>query len=252
MKKEYELLVSGNKAPESRLIESENPVVVTIILLMFVVFVVSVSKYDLTGVIVYAAFPAFVIIALGIPLKLILKRLLLLSPFIIIMAVMNPIIDQRPFITIGNITISAGSISALVIIGKSLVTITAVMVFFSLVPFFRFCSVLKGFRVPDVFITQLMLLYRYSFLLADEAHALQKARNMRSFGKKGKDLLTTAKLIGSLLIRTSDRANRVFRAMIARGFQDNFHKEEVKIDKFKDWIVIMSVITLFSFIRIIA
>ncbi len=252
MKKEYELLVLRNKTPESGLFESENPAVFTIILFAFVIFVISVSKYDLTGIIVYAAFPVFTIVALGIPFRIILKRLALLSPFVIIMAAVNPIIDQRPFITMGNIAISAGFVSALVIIGKSLITITAVMVFFSCVPFFKFCSVLKGYRVPDIFVTQLMLLYRYSFLLADEAHALQKARNMRSFGNKGKDLLTTAKLIGSLLLRTSDRANRVFRAMVARGFQENIGKAEIKVSKAKDWIFITGIVLLFSLVRIIA
>lgn len=252
MKKEYELLVLRNQNPQSGLTESENPAVFTIILFVFVIFVISVSKYDLTGIIVYASFPVFSIIALGIPFRLILKRLVLLSPFVIIMAAVNPIVDQRAFIAMGNIIVSAGVISALVIIGKSLITMTAVMIFFSCVPFFKFCSVLKGFRVPDVFVTQLMLLYRYSFLLADEACALQKARNMRSFGKKGKDMLTTAKLIGSLLLRTKDRANRVFRAMVARGFQENIGKTEIKINKAKDWIFITGTVLLFSFVRIVA
>jgi cobalt/nickel transport system permease protein len=47
---------------------------------------------------------------------------------------------------------------------------------------------------------------------------MQKARDLRSFGGKGKGPIVTARLIGSLLIRTTSRAERIYMAMCARGF----------------------------------
>jgi cobalt/nickel transport system permease protein len=79
--------------------------------------------------------------------------------------------------------------------------------------------------VPELFVTQLLLVYRYSFLLAEEAGSIKKARDIRSFNGKGKDLFTTAKLIGSLLIRTTSRAEKIFMAMTARGFQSGLAKK---------------------------
>lgn len=220
-------------------------------LIVFILFVISVSKFDITAVVMYSAFPLFAIVALRLPVKVILSRLLLLSPFILIMAAANPLIDQKVFMTLGRFNISAGFISGMVIIAKSLVTITAVIVFSFCVPFYLFCRVLRSFRVPDVFVTQLMLLHRYSFLLAGEALALQKARNLRSFGKKGKDLFTTAKLIGSLLIRTTNRADRIYRAMVARGFDGEVDKKNHIRFRVAEWSIIAGVVTTLTVIRII-
>jgi cobalt/nickel transport system permease protein len=227
------------------------PAVLVPVLLAFILFVISVSKFNITAVIVYSAFPLFAIIALRLPVKVILSRLMLLSPFILIMAAANPVIDQRPFLSFGNCNISAGFVSGSVIIVKSLVTITGVIVFSFCVPFYLFCKVLRNFRVPEVFVTQLMLLHRYSFLLADEAQALQKARNLRSFGKKGKDLFTTAKLIGSLLIRTSGRADRIYRAMVARGFDGEIDKKNHIRFRVADWLLITGILFIFTIIRMI-
>jgi cobalt/nickel transport system permease protein len=220
-------------------------------LIVFILFVISVSKFDITAVIVYSAFPLFAIVALRLPVKIIFGRLLLLSPFILIMAAANPLMDQRPIFALGSYSVSAGFVSGTVIIAKSLVTITAVIVFSFCVPFYLFCKVLRSFKVPEVFVTQLMLLHRYSFLLAEEALALQKARNLRSFGKKGKDLFTTAKLIGSLLIRTSSRADRIYRAMIARGFDGEIDKKSHIRFRIAQWCIIAGAVTIFTVIRII-
>ncbi|MBN1983937.1 MAG: cobalt ECF transporter T component CbiQ [Chitinivibrionales bacterium] len=222
-----------------------------IILVTFMLFVISVPKYDITAIVLYGAIPLFLIIAGRLPILAIIRRILIVSPFIVIMAVANPFIDREPFATIAGVSISGGIVSAIVIIGKSMVAIAAVVVFSIEVPFHQICGILRGFRVPEVFVTQLMLLYRYSFLLVEEAQALQKARAMRSFGKKGMDLFTTAKLIGSLLLRTNDKAKRIYRSMVSRGFSGELVKQKHHPMAPYEYGVIGCAFLVFSFIRIL-
>ncbi len=222
-----------------------------ITLLLYVVFVVSVNKHDITAGIVYAIFPVILITAGRLPLMLILKRLALLSPFVLIMAAANPIIDNAPYFRIGTIVFSSGLISGIVIVIKSLVTITAVLAFTLCVPFFRICEVLRELGVPNVFVTQLALLYRYSFLLVEEAMAMQKARNLKSFGKNGKDLFTTAKLIGSLLLRTNSKAERIYRGMIARGFNGELTRNKPEKIRPGEVLFVFTALLSFSIIRIV-
>jgi cobalt/nickel transport system permease protein len=221
-----------------------------IVLGLFLVSVLSVRKYDVTAVCAYAAFPVLLIIAARLPAGVLLKRLAFFSPFLAIMAVANPILDQRPFFDAGGMVISAGLVSGTVIFLKSLVTIAAVLAFSLCIPFYRICQALRGFRVPEVFITQLVLLYRYCFLLVEEAIAMQKARAMRSFGKKGKGLFATAKLIGALLLRTTDRADRIFRGMVARGFAGALGKKQSFALTARDWMAIGVAVAIFGAIRI--
>jgi cobalt/nickel transport system permease protein len=78
--------------------------------------------------------------------------------------------------------------------------------------------------VPRVFIVQLLFLYRYLFVLAEEALRVTRARALRSFGRRGKGLKPYAALLGHLLLRTLERAERIHRAMLARGFDGEFRR----------------------------
>jgi cobalt/nickel transport system permease protein len=189
-----------------------------VILALFILFVISVPKFDLAGVIAFAAVPLLLATASGIALLPVLKRLVIASPFILFMAAGNLALDRTPMLVVAGVAITGGMVSASVIVLKTLVTLAALLSLMAVMPFHRFGMALRSLRVPEAFVTQLLLVYRYSFLLAEEAEMMQRARDLRSFGGRGKGPLVTAKLIGSLLIRTTARAERIYMAMSARGF----------------------------------
>jgi len=93
----------------------------------------------------------------------------------------------------------------------------------------RFVSVVKamgGLGVPAVLTSTILLAYRYIHLLIDEALRMMRAREARSAepeqGVKGRSLLWRARvtggMIGALFLRTYDRSERIYYAMLARGF----------------------------------
>jgi len=220
--KKHESLFNHHRYRQSTVFSSvksdQLAIVIVPILLLFIVSVVSVEKFNITAVLVYGAFPLFSMIAFRLPLKLIIYRLVMLSPFILIMAAANPFFDREVFGVVAGVELTAGMISGLVIITKSFVIISSMLVFSMCIQFTSLCKMLQLLHVPKVFVTQLLLLNRYLFLLIDEARGMQRARSMRSFDGKGNSLFATAKLIGSLLLRTTTHADHIYRAMIARGF----------------------------------
>jgi len=80
------------------------------------------------------------------------------------------------------------------------------------------CLALEKMGVPSVLAVQLLFLYRYISVLMDEAVRLTRARSLRSFGGKGLGLKVFSYMIGQLLLRTLDRAQRIHLAMQCRGF----------------------------------
>ena len=74
-----------------------------------------------------------------------------------------------------------------------------------------------------MFATQLLFLYRYIFVLAEEGGRVSRGRSLRSFGKRGEGMSSYGSLIGNLLLRTWRRAERIHMAMLARGFTGEFH-----------------------------
>ncbi len=206
-----------------------------LVMVLFVFALLSVPKFNLPGVIAFGAFPLFLISAAKLHVGIMVKRLLLISPFVLFMAAGNLFLDRNPVILIYGITFSGGMISGTVIVAKTIISVAGLLSVTSSIPFYRICRALEAFRVPDVLITQLILLDRYRSVLHEEAQSMLKARNIRSFGRKGKELFRTAPLIGSLLLRTTNRAERLYRSMSARGFHGRIGHSSTENMNLDDW-----------------
>ena len=88
----------------------------------------------------------------------------------------------------------------------------------------RFPDLLRALRslhMPAVLTSTISFMYRYLFVLVDEAMRLQTARASRSVGG-GRTVMWRARIlgrmIGSLFIRSYERSERIYAAMLARGF----------------------------------
>jgi cobalt/nickel transport system permease protein len=87
-------------------------------------------------------------------------------------------------------------------------------------PFADLLRVLKAWRMPALLVTTLSLMYRYLFVLVDEAQRMQRARASRTFTpKRRRAWRTMATVISQLFIRSSERAERIYAAMCARGWR---------------------------------
>jgi cobalt/nickel transport system permease protein len=79
---------------------------------------------------------------------------------------------------------------------------------------------LLRWRCPKLLVAMLSFMYRYIFILWDELARLRQAREAREFGH-GTLLMkwtTNAQMIGLLLLRSMERAERTHQAMLARGW----------------------------------
>jgi len=72
---------------------------------------------------------------------------------------------------------------------------------------------------PRIFTMLASFMYRYSFILIDEMQRMKRARDSRSFG--GRWLWQTqviGHMIGTLFLRSFHRGERVYLAMLSRGY----------------------------------
>lgn len=75
------------------------------------------------------------------------------------------------------------------------------------------------FRVPKTLIELALLIYRYIFVLLEETVTIRDAQRVRlGYRHWGQSLRSLGILGGSLVLRAYDRAERVFEAMLARGY----------------------------------
>jgi cobalt/nickel transport system permease protein len=198
-----------------------------LVVLVFTAVVISLPRGSLSILACYAIGPFALLVWAGIPLKFVFKQILLVSPFIIVLALSCPLYDRTPVVvSFGPFSwhLSMGWMRCFVILGKFVVTMLALI---GLVSTTRFSDLLAGLQklgLPRLLIIQLGFLYRYIFVLIDRAHHILQARagrKLRNLGFK-RELRTAASMLGSLFIRSIDTAEHISIAMQARGFDGNW------------------------------
>jgi len=98
--------------------------------------------------------------------------------------------------------------------------VTTVSVFASVTPIGSLPGLLRRLRVPALLVTTLALMHRYLAVLLDEAERMRRARASRTLRRGRVHLWSlSADLIGRLFIRASERAERIYLAMCARGWK---------------------------------
>lgn len=150
---------------------------------------------------------------------LIFKKVLLVSPFAVFIGIFNPLLDSTRVVTVNGFTLSAGWVSFVSILLKFTLTVSTALLLVATTSFPGVCHALRRLGLPSIFVSQLLFLYRYLFVLMEEAMRIVRARNMRSFGGRGKGMKIFVRLIGTLFLRAVERAERVYHAMLSRGFQ---------------------------------
>ncbi len=101
---------------------------------------------------------------------------------------------------------------------RFVLTVSAALVLVACTGMYRLAAALERLGVPQVFVMQLLFLYRYLFVVADEGARMRRAVALRAGGRRAMSLRVYGSLVGRLLMRSMDRAQRVHRAMLARGF----------------------------------
>ncbi len=189
-----------------------------LVTICFIFITVSFPKYELSGLLPLIIYPV-VVMSLGrIPLKNMGVKILAVSPFAIAIGIANPFIDRQIVMNIGSLGISGGTISFISIMIKFILTVGTALTLVATTGFETMCAGLIRLKIPRVFAVQLLFMYRYIFVLFDEALRMIRAHSLRSF-RTYPDIKIIGSLVGQLLLRSINRAERIHNAMVSRGFE---------------------------------
>lgn len=191
--------------------------------LVFVITVMSFNRYEFAALLPFFLFPLFLTFQGRLPATYLLKRIVLVVPFAILVGLFNPVLDRQVVVRLGAFGISGGWISWASIVVRALLTVSAALILVSITGFTAICRALTQMGLPRTFAVQLLFLHRYLFVLIEEAKQVARARELRSFGRKGLGIRNSGAILGNLLLRTWERAERIHLAMLARGFTGEFH-----------------------------
>lgn len=185
---------------------------------LFIVAVVSFDKYAVSALIPFFLYPVFLLSAGDLPVRYILKKALWVSPFAVFVGIFNPLLDRQVILHLGELGISGGWQSFASILLRFALTVSAALALVALTGINAICEALMKWGVPGPFVVQLLFLNRFLSVLAGEADRMSRARALRGFRKRKMDIGIFIQIAGHLLLRAVERAERVYRAMLCRGF----------------------------------
>ncbi len=230
-------------------IHRTNPIIKLLTTIVYLIVVASYNKYEIAPLFVLLIYPVIIFNLSDIPLFPIFKRLIIIEPFIILIGILNPFLDTKT-ILIGNLLLSKGWLTFFSLIIKSGLTVTAALLLVATTGMDNIAVALRKLKVPSILVLQLLLTYRYITVLLDEVHNVLIAYSLRAPLHKGVKIKAWGSLAGQILLRTFDRATKIYIAMCLRGFNGEYKaKDNSKIKK-NDIVYLLVFCILFLLFRI--
>jgi cobalt/nickel transport system permease protein len=184
----------------------------------FIAVVMSFPRYELSALTPFFLYPAAFVFLGEIPPGILFRKMLAAAPFAVAVGLFNPFFDRTPVLGFGAFSVSGGWLSFASILMRFVLTAGAALALVACTGMHRLCEGLVRLGVPRLFAVQLLFLYRYLFIVADEAGRVLRGIELRAGGRRALRFRVYASLVGHLLLRAMARAERVYRAMQARGF----------------------------------
>lgn len=144
-----------------------------------------------------------------------------------------PLVFTRPgesllAVDLGPLALTAtreGIRDALSIVAKSWLSVQVALLLAYTTPFPNLIDALRALRLPSIMVSIISFMYRYLAVIGQEAGRMNRARASRSASGSGPGgsitwrARVTGAMVGSLFIRSYERSERVYAAMLARGFE---------------------------------
>ncbi len=185
---------------------------------------------------------------LGLPFYL--KRALLALPFVLAalpVLVTTPGLAVLPLPFGLSLTLS-GLEKFISIAFKSWISVQAAILLATTTSFPDILLAMRSLRLPRLLVAIIGLMWRYIFVIVDEVLRLMRARASRSAesgqpgARSGGTLLwrarVTGTMAGSLFLRSLERSDRIYNAMLARGYDGEVRGMPRPAPRPLDWLTL--------------
>jgi cobalt/nickel transport system permease protein len=143
---------------------------------------------------------------------------------------------------------------------RSWLSVQAAVLLVTVTQFPDLIHAFEHLRVPKVITTVVAFLYRYLFVLSDEVLRLLRGREARSAATPGRraggGALWRARvaggLAGQLFLRSYDRSERIYQAMLARGYSGNLRTLNPHAVHVRDWALCTTTLVLLVLLQWLA
>ena len=203
---------------------------------IYIFIVVSFDKYALSPLIIMSIYPIFGFITGELSIKEGLYRMRIILPLVLFVGIFNPFFDKTQLLLYGSLNepgsavfISGGIVSMLTVMLKGFYSVLSVYILIATTSIDDICYALRVLHLPKILVIVIMLIYRYFGIMAMEANRITTAYQLRAPSQKGLHYKAWGTLVGQWLLRSMDKADRVYESMLLRGFTGDFRIRKKKV-----------------------
>ncbi len=186
--------------------------------------VVSVST-PATEIWAFALYFALLVFLIGmsrLPLAFLIRRTALILPVVGMVVVFLPFLHRggREFVIFGGLTVSeVGLVLLWNVLVKAVLGTLSMTVLGLTTSFAELVAGLDALHAPRIFTLIVSFMYRYSFVFVEEFRRMRRAMESRNYqGRWLWDATVLGHVISSLFLRSYQRGERVYVAMLSRGY----------------------------------
>lgn len=194
--------------------------------LLFILVVALTVPDNWAAFAMYFTIMAVLLLLSTVPIGYVIKRSLIVMPFVAVIAIFVPFFREGEVagsynIWLWQLSVTYSGLQVLTnILIKAWLSVLSLIWLTSTTSFPLLMHGLEQLRLPRVMIMILSFMYRYIFVIVDETMRMKQARDSRNFGG-GRlwQIRTIGNMVGTLFIRSYEKGERVYAAMVARGFE---------------------------------
>ncbi len=215
--------------------------------LSIAVLILSIALLDHIGVLLIGFFIVMIMVSFSnIPLWFVLKRMRWVALFMLAVLVILPFtVPGKTLFTVGPFVVSReGTTRAGIIIIRAFSIVLLIFPMLATMKFVTFIETLGRYGVPDKLVQMIALTYRYIFVLLNEIKRTIRSVEARGYWKRKNiaHLRTTGNMIGTLLVRSYERSEKVYSAMVSRGYGGRMRTLKRFRMRLSDWLMAILVI----------
>jgi len=215
----------------------------------YIFVVVSFDRYAVAAMLPLLIVPMAMARLGNVDLARVGRKVLLAMPFALMVGLFNPVFDTLPRIELMGYAVSGGWLSLASILIRAVLTVVSALILVAILGIHGLCAALDQLGVPRAFTTQLLFMHRYTQVLAGELGRMSLARQLRSNASATMPLSVYGSLLGHLLLRTLDRAQRIHQAMLSRGFDGQMPAQRQHAWRWVDTGILVACLSAFWLMR---
>lgn len=170
-------------------------------------------------------FSILLLLVSKLPIRFILKRVQMVLIFVLPLLIIMPLTVEGTelFSVFGISATHEGLRYASLIVIRSMAAVILILTMLGSMRFDTTIKALYTLKVPSPLVQMLMFTYRYIFVIIDEFLSMWRAMSAKGFNPRTNmyGLSIIGNMVGMLIVKSYERGERVYQAMISRGYTGN-------------------------------